>query len=378
MSIRRHVDAFVKVQEAKNQLVETLRGLLDRVDLGPLRRQGFEKLSEDRLVRSFEASDVTGKKIVSVDGGYQSRRFANFVFLLARAIGGVFRFFPSETPRVKYYPHASQNFRVEVFHKPQAIRAHDVHASVERATMEVELVNRILDEEDGVDLVIMDGSVLAEGPDGALDDDEASAKYSRLLREYYKLYRRCVHDGVLLAGCVKDSQSCRVARSLSEALPMLVGVEPALAPLLNYHYRDVLAYFNDQALFRGLLDVGQRSCTFRASPNQKPLGSLKVDFFAFYARFSAEDDPLRVEFLVENDPSAPASASVRADALAGALHPLSSSHRAYSVPTPQIEVHRRAKVTTQDLEFHLSRFLGRLSPADALSLTLRRRDRRPF
>lgn len=386
MSLQRHVEAFNQVQGAKNSLVEALVVRKDHFHFQSLINQGLEDLLEDPLYQTIKPLNINGLKIASVDGGLQTREFSNFQFILARAIGGVFTFRGNRSPLVKYYPDESQNFRLEVIHRPMSTRGFDFNASIERAFMEVELVNRILKVEPDLDLLILDGSILVEPLDIFFrNDGDLLSRYNQLLLEYYKLYRVCLNNDILVAGCVKDSHSRRLTSLIQDVLPMLMGRSSSLQDLLEYDFRDILSYFRDEELFQALLDHGQRSCVFQYSADKYDvtedvrgnslLARLPINFYGFYGKFAEWDVPLRVEFFAREDPEEIQS---KADTLAALLFPLSSHHRQYAVPVPQIEVHRRAKISPHEMELHLRQFLQRLDPRDALRLLGPRRNRRPF
>ncbi|MHA1733471.1 MAG: DNA double-strand break repair nuclease NurA [Promethearchaeota archaeon] len=386
IALQRHAEAFKQIRDAKSRLVAELRARMDKLNFSSLRSRGLEELLEDPLTVPIDPVSILGLKVASVDGGLQTRVFSNFQFVLTRAIGGVFRFRNSGAPAVKYYPDESRNFRVEVIHRPMSSRGFEFNASIERALMEVELVNHVLKADPELDLVILDGSILAEPLDVFFKGDgNLLSRYNKLLREYYKLYKSCLENNVLVAGCVKDSRSSRLTAILRDSLPMLIGEDPSLKPLLKYDFRDILGYFRDEELFGLLLDWKERTPVFQYSSDtydvtgeirrNSLLSRLPINFYAFYGKMAELDAPLRVEFFAREDPG---EVRQRADLLAATLFPLASNHRMYAVPVPQIEVHRRAKITPQEMELQLGRFLRKLDPQDVLRLMAPRRNRRPF
>lgn len=385
-SISRQAETYKRVLEVKRQFLAEFKRRAPLVDFSALRRAGLHDVAEDRLVYPVTPEKVFGLKIASVDGGLQTRVFSDFQFVLSRAVGGIFTFHASRRPEVRYYPHSSQNFRVEVIQRPLTARGLDFNASIERAFMEVELLNVMLEKDPGIDLVILDGSILVEPLDVFFREDHALiARYNELLREYFKLYRTCLRENVLVAGCVKDSRSKRLTRILLEAFPLLLQRDATLHPLLEFNYRDILAYFRDGDFCQYLLDHGQRTGAFQYSSDKynvtgearfkNLLSRLPINFYAMYAKFAEYDEPLRVEFFAKEDD---AKIHHKAGLIAALLYPLASRHRQYAIPIPQIEVHRRAKISPAEMELFVNQFLQHLDPRDAMRLRGPRRSRRPF
>ncbi len=206
--------------------------------------------------------------------------------------------------------------------------------------------------------LLLDGSIAPLVSDKPPEDSELKALYADVAALYQKLYSTCSRSGVNLVGVTKDSRGRRLLDLLSRAVP-----ESAPA----------LANGSDTAFLDLLLTEGERTfcMKYSLSPSSNPvlkdLGEWAGRILAFYLKPTAQDRPLRVEFLATSAPFGEV-----AEVVAG----LSRLSPHYAYPAILIEADLRAAMAPEELErvvADLSVRVGRRRPLMPL-----RRDSRPF
>ncbi|MEM2192345.1 MAG: DNA double-strand break repair nuclease NurA, partial [Candidatus Hadarchaeales archaeon] len=185
-------------------------------------------------------------------------------------------------------------------------------------------------------------------------------KYRELVAAYISLYKKCLEEGILLAGVVKDSRGTRFVEILRGNLRERDGAE-------------VLEHSRDTVVLDRLLEVGERTPCF--AYREDPAGAVLEDLGKFgekvsvvYLKVAPFDRPTRVEFIWDGDPPG------TAERLSSLLTSISSHHQAFGIPTVLVEADRLARLGEEELE----PIIGRIADVAGEEAMKLRRERRPF
>ena len=329
-----------------------------------------EEVLEKQFIFPVSPKSLNNQIIVAVDGSFVRKSYTNFEFSLFRAISVIYSF-SAKGIDIGYYPveNGIENYQLTRILNNTSDQIASSQISIDRAFMEISLINDMITKyKNNIDMVILDGSILTE-PLNLLSSEsqhkELMVKYSKLVKEYKKLYNLCDLRKIDLVGVVKDTRSSTFRKLLSRRIPQILPKlnEPSL---LKIDYKKLLPYFSDLDFFHRVLDIGERSCVFSISssgnswiPRQleilnKELKSKtsfldEYQFFASYMKPAPFDYPIRIEFHQNKKNINPAGIHSKIQRICETLYPLSSKFDDFAVPIPQIEAHMRAKLSLADL-----------------------------
>lgn len=324
------------------------------------------KVEPESLFRTVETVSPKEVAIGAVDGGMAQYSLHGLDLIMLRAVAVLFRYRGRRLEQVEYRPSELPSLQVIPITEP--IDAHElgVLAGMRRQRAELEAAAEAL-EGGGVDVFLLDGSVVPQYVERYPRERIAFEEYEKLIRSYVRLYEACADAGVLLAGVVKDSRGRRfIEVLLKDVLPSCGG--------LDERDMEVLKRSRDTALLDHVLKQGERTFTFSYAENPasyvlSDLGKWGQRVHAFYFKTVPFDAPIRVEFL-ETEEGAPKTA----DRIASLLLSLSSSNEAFGLPPVLIEADLRARLRENDtysVRDWILNQVGGFRPE-------LRRDRRPF
>jgi hypothetical protein len=302
------------------------------------------------------APSVPHGSIAAVDGGLGVVEFHGLDLLAIKALAVRFDYENGRLVRHAYLPSAHPPIDVKV---GWGLEGFDQmrFSSLMRLQAELSIALAAV-EKWKPSFLLLDGSIAPLVSDKPPEDSEQKSLYSEVISIYKKLYSACSRSLVNLVGITKDSRGRRFLDLLSRA-----AIES----------KEALAYGSDTAFLDLLLEEGERTFCMRYSlsplsnPVLKDLNEWAGKIIAFYIKPTAQDRPLRVEFLANST-----SFSQIAQAVAGLCR--LAPHYAY--PAILIEADLRAAMRQDELEkvvADLSVHIGRKRPLLPL-----RRDSRPF
>jgi len=341
-------------EERRGRVAGILKLLKGRADLTL-----SEEVVEPCLSRPVEPDDLERLQVIGVDGGVLSQQLHGLDLILTRAIAVIFRYSGGKLAGVDYYPSAFSEPSLRGVVEPLDARELEQVVGMERQLAELRVAVEAL-KAYKADLLLLDGSVAPQYLERTFTNRKTAEKANELLGAFAELYQACEDSGALLVGAVKDSRSARGVELLGRVLGR--GGEISLEDI------EVLRYSYDTSLFDHLLDVGERSFTFRytGSSDALGLGEWTPSLHVFYLKAVPFDRPLRVEFVGGAD---------LADRVASLVYALSSHHDAFGLPPVLIEADARAKLHEEDLGVVRDYILDRLRPGTCMEL---RRHRWPF
>jgi hypothetical protein len=145
-------------------------------------------------------------------------------------------------------------------------------------------------------------------------------------------------------------------------------------------------FFSDLDLFNRILRKNERSCIFNCKTEIDKIRDTGIkkeipyyfplSFYAFYLKTTKYDMPCRIEFFMDEKHNIK-EASRKADMISSILLPISNLNEHYGLPIPQIEAHKRAVFTNQEINL-LFNSLRRKLNGFGIDLVEKRRNRRPF
>jgi len=349
-------------RERRQRVAEALAGLKG------VSFDGVKEIAEPSLAVEVEMDPLVDLTVAGVDGGLLDHQLHGLDLVLVRAIAVVFKYHNAKLDRADYLPSEAPPPKLIDVAEPLDAREFELLAGMERQLAELEVAADVARA--GVELLLLDGSVVPQYVDRFPSNPILLDRYQRLIGAYTGLYQACADSGTLLAGAVKDSRGARLIDILrNKVLPLLDDLG------LNQDDLDVLERSRDTALLDHLLRVGERTSafTYAKKPASYVLGDLgkwgeKVH--AFYMRTVPFDQPLRVEFIDCGD--RPAETAQRISSL---VYSLSSYHEAFGLPSVLIEADVCARLVEEDLGIVRDGITDRLGPAALQDL---RRQRRPF
>ena len=349
-------------RERRLKVAEALAGLKG------ISFDGVDEIAEPSLVIKAEMDQLADVTVAGVDGGLLEQQLHGLDLIIMRALAAVFHYRSAKLERADYLPSEMPPPRLIDVAEPLDAREFELLAGMERQLAELEVATDVVRE--GVDLLLLDGSVVPQYVDRFPSNPILLGRYQNLIGAYVGLYQACADSGTLLAGAVKDSRGARLIDILkNKVLPALGGLG------LGQEDLDVLERSRDTILFDHMLGVGERTSafTYAEKPASYVLGDLgrwgeKV--YAFYLRTVPFDQPLRLEFV--DWKGEPAETARRISSL---VYSLSSYHDAFGLPSVLIEADVCARLAGEDLEIVRDGITDRLGPTALQDL---RRKRRPF
>ncbi|MBD3350788.1 MAG: hypothetical protein GF364_04800 [Candidatus Lokiarchaeota archaeon] len=361
---------IIELEKLKSQFVESL-AIAKAYNIPLFDFPTEQDIGEKQLVYGVEPHSLHDITLCSIDGSFVTKRFQGLDITLSRAIGVIYEFNNMGKPKISYFPdkYGSENYKLSrILHN---VTEEEVSSqiSIERAFMEVQLVNNLISKYNGkIDAFILDGSILTE-PLNLLfsQNDDLLEKYLELVKEYKKLYYLCERKGVLLIGSIKDTRSSTFRKLLSRRLPRILKKFKELKSIYSINYRPLMKYFSDIDFFHRLLKEEERSCVFSINsagnswlPRQLQLIKKELQnegifmseyrFFATYLKPLEQDFPIRLEFFMNKRHVDVKSLKEKVMSIASLMLPISSRFKDFAMPIPQLEAHLRCKLSNSDID----------------------------
>ncbi len=380
---------YLGIERMKKKFVEILLANLESLDFKELLKYPNYDIKENFIRKPTSASNIRGLNIVSVDGSSVVKKFMNVDFSFLKAIAVKYYFYENQSSRIEYFPDLTgfNNYNVQGNYLNREENVVDAKTSMDMTFMEINLLNKLIEKKDDVDVIILDGSVVIM-PINLIftKDSEISKRYDKLLREYQKLYSTCIEKGIILIGSIKDTRTSALTNLIRRTIQMLKPNVRNLSDFIKINYRQILDYFSDLDLCNRVLRKTERSCIFNCKKEVDKIRDTGIkkeipyyfpfNFYAFYLKTAAYDTPCRIEFFMDENCNYK-EASEKADLISSILLPISSLNEFYGLPIPQIEAHKRAVFKPQEIDL-LFNSLSRTLKVHGVSLLEKRRTRRPF
>jgi hypothetical protein len=369
--------------------VRLLEKNIDKIDLSRFIQNSNFSIKESHIKTKSTGGDISGLKIVSVDGSSVVKKFLNVDFSFLKAIAVRYFFSKNSKASIKYYPDISgyNNYQVKSIFSNREENVVDTRISMDLRMLEIKLLNKLIDEISSIDLIIIDGSIVPMPINYLFSSNlEICNHYNLLVKEHKKLYRKCRNNNILLIGSIKDTKTSAFVNLLKDSIMYLKPNQNNLKDFIEINYREVLSYFTDLDLFQRFLKVEERSAIFickkeiekiRDEGIKKDIAfNLPLSFYAFYLKTVPYDTPCRIEFFM-NEKDNIQAAIRKANLITSIFLPLSSHNKYYGLPVPQIEAHRKAVFKSGEIKIFFNNLERRLTKY-GINLIEKRRNRRPF
>ncbi len=380
---------YLEIEQLKDNFVKKVLKNLDQLDFSEFLKYPNYNIKEKFLKKEVSVANIRGLNVVSVDGSSVVKKFMNVDFSFLKAIAVKYYFLKNNISKINYYPDISgyNNYYVQGNYLNREESAIDSKISMEMTFMEINLLNKLLERNDDIDLIIIDGSIVIM-PINLLfaKDFEISKAYDKLLKEYQKLYINCKEREIILIGSIKDTRTSALTHLLKSSIQMLKPNTARLNDFIELNYRQILEYFSDVDIFNRILSKYERSCIFNCKREIDKIRDTGIkkeipyyfpfNFYAFYLKTAQYDTPCRFEFFTDESDSNE-DAARRADLISSILLSISSYNEFYGLPIPQIEAHRRAVFKSPEINLLFNNLLRTLK-SYGISLIEKRRTRRPF
>ncbi len=158
-------------------------------------------------------------RIGGVDGGAVERSFLACTLLFWRAVGVVIEYKQSKIISTCYFPHRAPEVKAEIYTGENAQIELSLLRSIEEKRRALELL-------DDVDILFLDGSLLAHPAHGL--GSEALQKEEKEL--ILKLLQKAERQGVAICGVIKDTHSEEWAKQLGTRVKDVVLANSLLEP----------------------------------------------------------------------------------------------------------------------------------------------------
>jgi len=298
--------------------------------------------------------------VCAVDGGLFAMRLHGSDVVATRAVGVHFIYNGSKLERFEHFPSKTVEPVIEF---RNALDEHEANVFKSLVRLKYELSCAIsLLEKYPPDILLMDGSLWTVPSDRPQSESELASFYSEIVSLYKKLFSLCERKKTKLCGVIKDSRSRRLAKES--------GLDCSDTVLCDY-----------------LLEAGERTSFFPyfEESQKEPEGfwnRLKI----FYIKPSAQDLPLRIEFLGGNETknksteagaglngesNSKPSADAENEKIASLILSLSSISETFAYPAILVEADMCAAMDAGEIE-HIQ---NQLLQSDIRPL---RRNSRPF
>lgn len=380
---------YLEIEHLKNKFTKSLLDNRENLDFSEFIKYPNYNIKENLVKKQVSPSNIRGLNVVSVDGSSVVKKFMNVDFSFLKAIAVHYYFYKNHTSKIDYFPDITgfNNYMVQANYINREENVVETKISMDMTFMEIKLLNELIEKNNSIDLIIIDGSIVIMPINLIFSKDlEISKKYDKLLKEYQTLYSNCIEKGIILIGSIKDTRTSALTHLIRNSIQMLKPSTTKLTDFIKINYRQIIDYFSDLDLFNRVLKKSERSCIFNC---KKELDKIRdtgikkeipyyfpLSFYAFYLKTTLHDTPCRIEFFMDEKHSLK-DASEKADLISSILLPISSLNEYYGLPIPQIEAHRRAVFKPAEVNL-LFNNLSRTLNSYGVSLLEKRRVRRPF
>jgi len=380
---------YLEIEHLKNKFTKSLLDNRENLDFSEFIKYPNYNIKENLVKKQVGSSNIRGLNVVSVDGSSVVKKFMNVDFSFLKAIAVNYYFYKNHTSKIDYFPDITgfNNYMVEANYINREENAVETKVSMDMTFMEIKLLNELIEKNNSIDLIIIDGSIVIMPINLIFSKDlEISKKYDKLLKEYQILYSNCIEKGIILIGSIKDTRTSALTHLIRNSIQMLKPSTTKLTDFIKINYRQIVDYFSDLDLFNRVLKKSERSCIFNCKKELDKIRDTGIkkeipyyfpfSFYAFYLKTTLHDTPCRIEFFMDEKHSLK-DASEKADLISSILLPISSLNEYYGLPIPQIEAHRRAVFKPAEVNL-LFNNLSRTLNSYGVSLLEKRRTRRPF
>ncbi|MFX1502755.1 MAG: DNA double-strand break repair nuclease NurA [Promethearchaeota archaeon] len=382
-------EEYLEIEKLKKSFVNGIIKNLENLDFTKFIDSPRFYIKEIFLKKKVSCANIRGLNVVSVDGSSVTKKYMNVDFSFLKAIATKYYFQKNHNAKIDYYPDLSgfNNYYVQSNFLNRDQTTTETEISIDMTFMEINLLNRLIEKSSGIDMIIIDGSIVIMPINLLFSKDlQISRKYDKLLKEYHKLYLNCKENGILLIGSIKDTRTSALSHIIRDTIQLLKPNYSKLTDFITLNYRKIIDFFSDIDLFNRILKKSERTCIFnckREIDKIRDTGIKKeipyyfpLSFYAFYLKTTHFDTPCRIEFFMEEKHPFN-KASEKADLISSILLPISSLNEHYGLPIPQIEAHRRAVFKPKEVDLLLNN-LTRTLGTYGISLLEERRNRRPF
>ncbi|GAI72667.1 unnamed protein product, partial [marine sediment metagenome] len=380
---------YLEIEKLKNKFTKSLLGNRENLDFSEFIKYPNYNIKENLVKKQVSSSNIRGLNVVSVDGSSVVKKFMNVDFSFLKAIAVNYYFYKNHSSKINYFPDVTgfNNYMVQASYINREENAVETKISMDMTFMEIKLLNELIEKNNSIDLIIIDGSIVIMPINLIFSKDlEISKKYDKLLKEYQKLYSNCIEKGIILIGSIKDTRTSALTHLIRNSIQMLKPSTTKLTDFIKINYRQIVDYFSDLDLFNRVLKKSERSCIFNCKKELDKIRDTGIkkeipyyfpfSFYAFYLKTTLHDTPCRIEFFMDEKHSLK-DASEKADLISSILLSISSLNEYYGLPIPQIEAHRRAVFKPAEVNL-LFNNLSRTLNSYGVSLLEKRRARRPF
>ncbi len=380
---------YLEIEHLKNKFTKSLLDNRESLDFSEFIKYPNYNIKENLVKKQVSPSNIRGLNVVSIDGSSVVKKFMNVDFSFLKAIAVNYYFYKNHTSKIDYFPDITgfNNYMVQANYINCEENAVETKVSMDMTFMEIKLLNELIEKNNSIDLIILDGSIVIMPINLIFSKDlEISIKYDKLLKEYQTLYSNCIEKGIILIGSIKDTRTSALTHLLRNSIQMLKPSTTKLTDFIKINYRQIINYFSDLDLFNRVLKKSERSCIFNCKKELDKIRDTGIkkeipyyfpfSFYAFYLKTTLHDTPCRIEFFMDEKHSLK-DASEKADLISSILLPISSLNEYYGLPIPQIEAHRRSVFKPAEVNL-LFNNLSRTLNSYGVSLLEKRRARRPF
>ncbi len=377
--VKRIAEKIIRLEKNRIELSNILLEAHDDLTLDLIPDKSiYQEIIEPQFIYPVKPMDLLGMKVIGIDGSIVSKSLHGIELILTRAVAVLFQY-KKEKPSVQYFPNIAPSpnltYNVDLFSAMEL----DILNSLERLQEEIQLAIDVTTRTP--DLILLDGSIVPL----VLDKPPASSilkqKYLDIIAKYEKLYEKCIEQGILLVGVIKDTRSTRFMSLLGKVLPVLIGKISQLEKIRALDYRPIVQQTKDTTFLYRFLKPGERTFTFKYAESAAKHAILK-DFtkedwsekiYSFYLKPVQFDLPTKVEFL------APTNPINHANRIASVILPISNQHAEFGVPSVLIEADARARLFENDLEYVHNSLSQAVHQSGFSTLIMKlRRDKRPF
>ncbi len=389
ISLKSIAQEYLGIENLKNKFAKSLLANRENLDFSEFIKYPNYNIKENIVKKQVSPSNIRGLNVVSVDGSSVVKKFMNVDFSFLKAIAVKYYFYKNHSSKIDYFPDITgfNNYMVQANYINREENAVETKVSMDMTFMEIKLLNELIEKNNSIDLIIIDGSVVIMPINLIFSKDlEISIKYDKLLKEYQTLYSNCIEKGIILIGSIKDTRTSALTHLIRNSIQMLKPSTTNLTDFIKINYRQIVDYFSDLDLFNRVLIKSERSCIFNCKKELDKIRDTGIkkeipyyfpfSFYAFYLKTTLHDTPCRIEFFMDEKHSLK-DASEKADLISSILLPISSLNEYYGLPIPQIEAHRRAVFKPAEVNL-LFNNLSRTLNSYGVSLLEKRRARRPF